>query len=97
MGMSTSVSLKDRRRKLRDFRGFRTAIVFSPIVLQDPVFQRSLRCFETSTSNNYTTALMAYVFSLAGDIQKRDLLLKDLDSVASQEGKSEELKGPARV
>ncbi|XP_029699877.1 alpha-2-macroglobulin-like isoform X1 [Takifugu rubripes] len=50
---------------------------------------RSMMCLKESTNNldnTYTTALMAYVFSLAGDLKTRDFLLQHLDSVASQEG-----------
>lgn len=57
-------------------------------------------CLKESTknvTNTYTTALMAYVFSLAGDLKTRDLLLQHLDSVASQEGESETLKGTIAV
>eukprot|EP00066_Takifugu_rubripes_P011155 XP_003979617.2 PREDICTED: alpha-2-macroglobulin-P-like [Takifugu rubripes] len=50
---------------------------------------RSMMCLKESTNNlnnTYTTALMAYVFSLAGDLKTRDFLLQHLDSVSSQEG-----------
>uniref|UniRef100_A0A672JD68 Alpha-2-macroglobulin domain-containing protein n=1 Tax=Salarias fasciatus TaxID=181472 RepID=A0A672JD68_SALFA len=55
----------------------------------DPVLVRSLSCLKESMSdlsNTYTTALMAYVFSLAGDVDARDRLLQHLDSVAIREG-----------
>lgn len=39
-------------------------------------------------SNTYTTALLAYVFSLAGDIETRAHLLQHLDSVAVKQGES---------
>uniref|UniRef100_A0A672JGD3 Alpha-macroglobulin receptor-binding domain-containing protein n=1 Tax=Salarias fasciatus TaxID=181472 RepID=A0A672JGD3_SALFA len=39
-------------------------------------------------SNTYTTALMAYVFTLAGDTETRNHLLQHLDSVAVREGNS---------
>lgn len=57
-------------------------------------------CLKESTNNlnnTYTTALMAYVFSLAGDLKTRDSLLQHLDSVASQEGESEALEGTIAV
>ncbi|KAM6987441.1 alpha-2-macroglobulin-like [Tautogolabrus adspersus] len=54
-----------------------------------PVVQRSLSCLRESMgnlSNTYTTALLAYVFTLAGDMQTRALLLKHLDTVAIKQG-----------
>ncbi|XP_041666122.1 alpha-2-macroglobulin-like protein 1 isoform X2 [Cheilinus undulatus] len=51
--------------------------------------QRSLSCLKQSIdnlSNTYTTALLAYVFTLAGEVETRALLLKHLDTVAIQEG-----------
>ncbi|XP_060902031.1 alpha-2-macroglobulin-like isoform X1 [Labrus mixtus] len=53
------------------------------------VVQRSLSCLRESMgnlSNTYTTALLAYVFTLAGDMQTRTLLLKHLGTVAIQQG-----------
>lgn len=55
-----------------------------------------MMCLKESTNNlnnTYTTALLAYVFSLAGDIKTRDFLLHHLDSVASQEGEPEAPEG----
>lgn len=80
--------------KVRDFRGFTIAIIFPLNVLQDPVVHKSMLCLKSSVSNlnnTYTTALMAYVFSLAGDMKTRDFLLQHLDTVASQQGESEDL------
>ncbi|CAL8372007.1 unnamed protein product [Gadus morhua 'NCC'] len=37
-------------------------------------------------SNAYATSLLAYVFTLAGDMEARTLLLEHLDKVATQEG-----------
>ena len=37
-------------------------------------------------SNTYATSLLAYVFTLAGDMEARTLLLEHLDKVATQEG-----------
>ncbi|KAM6987442.1 murinoglobulin-2-like [Tautogolabrus adspersus] len=54
-----------------------------------PVVQRSLSCLRESMgnlSNTYATALLAYVFTLAGDMQTRALLLKHLDTVAIKQG-----------
>ncbi|XP_034722592.1 alpha-2-macroglobulin-like [Etheostoma cragini] len=56
--------------------------------LHGPV-NSSLSCLKESISdlsNTYTTALLAYVFTLAGDMETRAHLLKHLDTVASQEG-----------
>nr|XP_033487967.1 alpha-2-macroglobulin-like [Epinephelus lanceolatus] len=52
---------------------------------------KSLSCLRESISdlnNTYTTALLAYVFTLAGDMETRAYLLKHLDTVAIQEGGS---------
>ncbi|XP_041668406.1 alpha-2-macroglobulin-like [Cheilinus undulatus] len=54
-----------------------------------PAVQRSLSCLKESLDNlgnTYTTALLAYVFTLAGDMETRALLLRHLDTVAIQEG-----------
>ena len=59
----------------------------------------SMLCLKGSVSNlnnTYTTALMAYVFSLAGDLKTRNFLLQHLDTVASEQGESEEPTGPSR-
>lgn len=57
--------------------------------------KKSLSCLKASLTGNriatlgntYTTALMAYVFTLAGDIQTRKTLLDHLNIVAVREGK----------
>ncbi|XP_068440468.1 alpha-2-macroglobulin-like [Clinocottus analis] len=57
--------------------------------VDDPVVKKSLSCLRESLgdlSNSYTTALLAYVFTLAGDMEARAHLLKHLDSVAIQQG-----------
>uniref|UniRef100_A0AAQ5XDE7 Uncharacterized protein n=1 Tax=Amphiprion ocellaris TaxID=80972 RepID=A0AAQ5XDE7_AMPOC len=54
-----------------------------------PVVNKSLSCLKESISdlsNTYTTALMAYVFTLAGDMKTRGLLLDHLDKVAIKQG-----------
>ncbi|KAM9318615.1 alpha-2-macroglobulin-like [Pholidichthys leucotaenia] len=59
------------------------------ISTNDPVVNKSLLCLKasmTDLSNTYTTALMAYVFTLAGDMETRVHLLQHLDSVAKKEG-----------
>ncbi|KAL3999243.1 Rab11 family-interacting protein 3/4 [Sarotherodon galilaeus] len=55
----------------------------------DPVMIKSLACLKESISdlsNTYTTALLAYVFTLAGDMETRAHLLQHLDTVAVREG-----------
>uniref|UniRef100_A0A6Q2WZP8 Alpha-2-macroglobulin bait region domain-containing protein n=1 Tax=Esox lucius TaxID=8010 RepID=A0A6Q2WZP8_ESOLU len=57
--------------------------------MSDPVVNSSLSCLRNSTSdlsNTYTTALLAYTFTLAGDMEMRTLLLQHLDKIALQEG-----------
>uniref|UniRef100_A0A8C2YY12 Alpha-2-macroglobulin-like n=1 Tax=Cyclopterus lumpus TaxID=8103 RepID=A0A8C2YY12_CYCLU len=53
------------------------------------VMKRSLSCLRESfgdLSNSYSTALLAYVFTLAGDTEARAHLLEHLDSVAIRQG-----------
>ncbi|XP_011481059.1 alpha-2-macroglobulin-like isoform X2 [Oryzias latipes] len=55
----------------------------------NPVVTRSLSCLKGSINdlnNTYTTALLAYVFTLAGDIETRAHLLQHLDRVAVKKG-----------
>lgn len=76
------------------------AITFSPNVPQEPAVHKSMLCLKASVSglnNTYTSALMAYVFTLAGDMKTRDFLLQRLDAVASKQGESEDLKESVRV
>ncbi|XP_029570814.1 alpha-2-macroglobulin isoform X2 [Salmo trutta] len=57
--------------------------------LSDPVVYSSLSCLRNSTSdlsNTYTTALLAYTFTLAGDMETRAQLLQHLDTISLQEG-----------
>uniref|UniRef100_A0A3Q0T065 Alpha-macroglobulin-like TED domain-containing protein n=1 Tax=Amphilophus citrinellus TaxID=61819 RepID=A0A3Q0T065_AMPCI len=57
----------------------------------DPVVNNSLACLKESISdlsNTYTTALLAYVFTLAGDMETRAHLLQHLDTVAVKEGET---------
>ncbi|XP_041795894.1 alpha-2-macroglobulin-like [Chelmon rostratus] len=59
------------------------------VSVRDPVVNKSLSCLRESISdlsNTYTTALLAYVFTLAGDMETRAHLLKQLDTVAINEG-----------
>lgn len=55
------------------------------VLLQDPVVNKGLLCLKSSTgnlTNTYTTALLAYTFSLAGENKIQEQLLKELDNVA---------------
>uniref|UniRef100_A0A671U9I5 Alpha-2-macroglobulin-like n=1 Tax=Sparus aurata TaxID=8175 RepID=A0A671U9I5_SPAAU len=55
----------------------------------DAVVKQSLSCLRESMSdlsNTYTTALLAYVFTLAGDMEARAHLLEHLDTVALRQG-----------
>ncbi|KAM6988646.1 alpha-2-macroglobulin-like [Tautogolabrus adspersus] len=57
--------------------------------VNDPVVKSSLSCLRESISdlsNTYATALLAYVFTLAGDMETRAHLLRHLDTVAIQKG-----------
>ena len=59
--------------------------------LQHHAVNRSLSCLNESISdlnNTYTTALLAYVFTLAGDMETRAHLLEQLDKVALNQGES---------
>lgn len=62
-------------------------------LLQDPVVQKSLSCLKASITNDglaniYTTTLMAYVFTLAGDLVTRGRLLDHLSTKAKSKGGS---------
>ncbi|XP_036829670.1 alpha-2-macroglobulin-like isoform X1 [Oncorhynchus mykiss] len=55
----------------------------------DHVVDHSLSCLKNSTSdlsNTYATALLAYTFTLAGDMETRARLLQHLDTISFQEG-----------
>ncbi len=57
---------------------------------QDPVVTKGLSCLKSiieDVKNTYTTALLAYTFSLAGDTDTRQQLFKKLEDVALSEGK----------
>lgn len=46
---------------------------------QDPMMTRALQCLrESSTSDLYTQALLAYAFGLAGSTELRGVLLQSL-------------------
>ena len=58
-------------------------------LLQHPVVSKSLSCLKESTSdlnNTYTAAMLAYVFTMAGDMETRAQLLEHLDKVALHDG-----------
>ncbi|XP_074542611.1 alpha-2-macroglobulin-like protein 1 [Halichoeres trimaculatus] len=57
--------------------------------VSSPVVSNGLTCLRESLgdlSNTYATALMAYVFTLAGDMETRGRLLGHLDTVATRTG-----------
>ncbi|MCI4385781.1 hypothetical protein PGIGA_G00054660 [Pangasianodon gigas] len=59
------------------------------ITVQDPVVNKGLLCLKSSIDNlknTYTTALLAYTFSLAGENEIREQLLNKLDNVAIRGG-----------
>ncbi|XP_008048508.1 alpha-2-macroglobulin-like protein 1 [Carlito syrichta] len=59
--------------------------------IEDPMVNRGLQCLKnsvTSTTHLYTQALLAYTFSLAGEVDIRDILLKKLDEQAIISGES---------
>uniref|UniRef100_A0A3B3UP54 Alpha-macroglobulin receptor-binding domain-containing protein n=1 Tax=Poecilia latipinna TaxID=48699 RepID=A0A3B3UP54_9TELE len=62
------------------------------IPADNPVVKKSLSCLKDyiyDFSNTYTTALLAYVFTLAENWEARCKLLNYLDSVAIREGESQ--------
>ncbi|XP_034549611.1 alpha-2-macroglobulin-like isoform X2 [Notolabrus celidotus] len=57
--------------------------------VRNPVVSKGLSCLKASLgdlSNTYATALMSYVFTLAGDMETRGQLLRHLDTVAIRTG-----------
>ncbi|KAL6471076.1 hypothetical protein MHYP_G00197260 [Metynnis hypsauchen] len=57
--------------------------------VKDPIVSKGLSCLKSSVgnlTNTYTTALLAYTFSLAKEHDTREHLLKKLDSVAISGG-----------
>uniref|UniRef100_A0A3B3QBB7 Uncharacterized protein n=1 Tax=Paramormyrops kingsleyae TaxID=1676925 RepID=A0A3B3QBB7_9TELE len=65
------------------------AFLESKMSPQDAAVNRSLACLRSDSSyltNTYTTALLAYTFSLAGDQEKRAQLLDHLKKIASDKG-----------
>ncbi|KAL6033345.1 hypothetical protein STEG23_009987, partial [Scotinomys teguina] len=57
----------------------------------DPMVRQGLQCLRksvTSTSDLYTQALLAYTFSLAGEVEIRSALLHKLDQQATVSGES---------
>ncbi|XP_060743878.1 alpha-2-macroglobulin-like isoform X1 [Tachysurus vachellii] len=62
-----------------------TAFLELGLTVQDPVVNKGLLCLKSSIgnlTNTYTTALLAYTFSLAGENETREQLLKELNSIA---------------
>ncbi|XP_059930638.1 alpha-2-macroglobulin-like [Gadus macrocephalus] len=65
------------------------ALLETNMSVSDPQINKSMSCLRQSLgdkSNTYATALLAYVFTLVGDMEARTLLLEHLDKVATQEG-----------
>uniref|UniRef100_F7ICV0 Alpha-2-macroglobulin like 1 n=1 Tax=Callithrix jacchus TaxID=9483 RepID=F7ICV0_CALJA len=59
--------------------------------IDDPMVSQGLQCLRnsvTSTTNLYTQALLTYIFSLAGEMDVRNILLKQLDQQAIISGES---------
>ena len=57
---------------------------------QDPVVSKGLSCLRSDiedVKNIYTTALLAYTFSLTNDTDTRQQLFKKLEDVAISDGK----------
>lgn len=77
-------------------RGPLLALANTPIaplldLLQDPMVEKGLSCLKASMdkdgfANIYTSTLMAYVFTLAGDADARARLLNHLSSKAKAKG-----------
>uniref|UniRef100_A0A3P8V405 Alpha-2-macroglobulin-like n=2 Tax=Cynoglossus semilaevis TaxID=244447 RepID=A0A3P8V405_CYNSE len=66
-----------------------TAAFLEMKIDDNEMMNNSISCLKNSTnnlSNTYTTALLAYVFTLAGDMETRAQLLQHLDSVALKKG-----------
>lgn len=62
----------------------------SLILSQDPVVSKGLSCLRSvieNVENTYTTALLAYTFSLAKDTDTRQQLFKKLEDAAISDGK----------
>uniref|UniRef100_A0A7N8X3D8 Alpha-macroglobulin receptor-binding domain-containing protein n=1 Tax=Mastacembelus armatus TaxID=205130 RepID=A0A7N8X3D8_9TELE len=69
-------------------------------ILKDPVMNKSLSCLKESVSNlnsTYTTALLAYVFTLAGDMETRAQLLQHLDTVAIRQATETSTSLPVEI
>lgn len=60
------------------------------VARQEPVVQKSLGCLREAVSgqldNLYTSALLAYTFTLAGDQEMRSKLITDLHQRSSSQG-----------
>uniref|UniRef100_A0A3Q3XBL7 Alpha-macroglobulin receptor-binding domain-containing protein n=1 Tax=Mola mola TaxID=94237 RepID=A0A3Q3XBL7_MOLML len=61
---------------------------FLEMNISDPRMNKSLSCLRASSyfRNTYTTALMAYTFTLAGDMDNHDMHLNHLDTFAINKG-----------
>ncbi|KAM8777502.1 LOW QUALITY PROTEIN: alpha-2-macroglobulin-like protein 1 [Rhynchonycteris naso] len=67
------------------------AMLEMKMAIDDPMVSQGLRCLKnsvSSTTNLYTQALLAYTFSLAGEMDVRNILLVQLDQQAIISGES---------
>uniref|UniRef100_A0A3Q4G4B9 Alpha-macroglobulin-like TED domain-containing protein n=1 Tax=Neolamprologus brichardi TaxID=32507 RepID=A0A3Q4G4B9_NEOBR len=81
--------LNNRMKLTLTLSAYVTAALDMNISQHDPLMNKSLACLKESISdmsNTYTTALLASVFTLAGDVETRAHLLQHLDTVAVREG-----------
>uniref|UniRef100_A0A8C0JWJ8 Alpha-macroglobulin receptor-binding domain-containing protein n=1 Tax=Canis lupus dingo TaxID=286419 RepID=A0A8C0JWJ8_CANLU len=65
--------------------------IFLYLTFQDPMVSQGLKCLRdsvSSTTNLYTQGLLAYTFSLAGEMDIRNVLLEKLDQQAIISGGS---------
>lgn len=78
---------------MKIFNATMNEFIHRRVLFQDPVVKQSLSCLRHSVDiyglpNTYTTALMAYVFTLAGDMETRARLLDHLRMDAVKKGES---------
>ncbi|KAM4605845.1 alpha-2-macroglobulin-like [Discoglossus pictus] len=62
-----------------------TALLESPLPVTHPVVRNAMFCLDTASEGNhgvYTKSLMAYAFTLSGNMEKRNKILQSLDELA---------------
>lgn len=89
---SSSITKEDKF-SMKIFNATINYLIHCHVLFQDPVVKQSLSCLRHSVDinglpNTYTTALMAYVFTLARDMETRTRLLNHLRMDAVQKGES---------